>query len=179
MKAMSPLLCYLYLFKDLIRNCLAFVKRRLFGKRVRDRTTVQEEYEYGQWLTLLNRKDWKKFQNIRDYVTSAHSGDVTMACLIDGKVVRAKRSEYYRYRANQLSEIIKKHAHDTDRLIEVGAGAGMNLFSLFSLFSDQLPFRNFVGLDISRNAIQAGREIAAHFGITSIELDRIDLLTGC
>lgn len=136
---------------------------------------MRNEYEHGQWSKVLSSKEWRRHQSVRDYVTSSSSGDTSIMCIVDGVVTSARRSSYYCYRAQKLSGIMKRYARSTDRLVEIGAGAGTNLFSLYS---EDLPFRSFIGLDISRNAIQAGSEIASHFGITSITFDSIDLLNG-
>lgn len=56
---------YAHIARDLMRNGLVFVKRRLLGSRVRNRKAVQREYELGQWQTLLNGKEWRKYGSIR------------------------------------------------------------------------------------------------------------------
>lgn len=157
-----------------MRNSLVFAKRRLLGSRVRGRKTVQREYELGQWQTLLNGKEWRKYGSIRDYISMRLDARPRI-CMVEGEVKRAKTSDYYEYRMRRVSRVITEHAGGVGEIVELGGGAGMNLFSLYAA---NVPFRTLIGLDVSENAIQAGREIASYFGISALTFDKIDLLNG-
>ena len=61
-------------------------------------------------------------------------------------------------------------------LVELGGGFGANLFALAL---GEKKWNRLIGLDISQNAIQAGREIASHFALPQqISFDRIDIIKG-
>jgi hypothetical protein len=150
---------------------LARSLRRLALKNVRrTNDVVNSEYNAGEWDRILNARAWVDEPSLEEFLVG-HS-DIQRLAKVDGQIVRIATRDYYRYRISALSELMSRHAGGAKSLLELGAGFGFNLFSL-SLDSQWSQLRGF---DIAPNGIEAGRQIASHFGlIDRIGFDRIDL----
>jgi SAM-dependent methyltransferase len=72
-----------------------------------------------------------------------------------------------------IREIVRQYADPGSRIVEIGCGYGANLFGLL----DEDRWAGLTGLDVSANALQAGRLIAQHFGVSSqLAFEPLDLL---
>jgi hypothetical protein len=151
---------------SLARSLLRLTLRRV--KRTAD--IVDADYNQLHWNKILSDKRWLGAKDLRDYVTSLDDKPVLRKA--DGQIVRMDSRTYYSYRAEALGSLIARHAGNAKHIVELGAGYGINLFSLYL----SRPDWTFAGFDISANGITTGNEIARHFGISDkISLDRIDL----
>ena len=142
-----------YYIRDLVRSAL-----RLFLRRVRTRARVDTEYDSGHWRRVLEGQSWRESPDLRSFL--AGNDERAMIAKVDGRVVQIAAKEYYRWRVSALLAALSEHVDD-DHLVELGCGFGYNLFSL--ALTDR--WRSLAGFDISANGLQAGRAIAAHFGL--------------
>jgi SAM-dependent methyltransferase len=144
---------------------------RLMVRRVkRTADVVDSEYNQQNWQKMLASKGWLRAASLADFLAPADSNESLRK--VDNKILRIDGQRYYRYRTAALSNLILRHAGDVRQIVELGCGYGYNLFSLHL----HRPDLTFKGFDIAPNGIAAGREIAAHFGLSDkISLDRIDL----
>ena len=156
-----------FIYSDsLARSLLRLTLRRV--RRTAD--VVDADYNQLHWNKILSEKRWLRAKDLRDFLTSLE--DKPVLRMADGRVVRMDSRAYYTYRADALGNLIGRHAGDAKRIVELGAGYGVNLFSLYLTRPDW----TFAGFDISANGITAGNEIGRHFGLSdAISLDRIDL----
>jgi len=152
----------------LLREILSSVKGIVFKAR-RDAKIVAGDYDQGNWSRVLQEKRWLKLQNLSEYVLP--EDDSKIVAKIDNRLVRIGKREYYQYRLRRLQEVLLKYAGDSDALVELGSGYGMNVFSL--VLADR--WKSIHGYDISPNGIQAAREAAAHFKLNHVQFDMIDL----
>ncbi len=161
----GPLLWYS--FKDLSRSIARMIIRRIW----RDKERVLADYEAGQWKGVLDKKVWKHAQTLESFLIG--SSKRILLAKIEGKAVKVACDDYYRYRLNQLHHIMSTHAGDTNEIIELGCGFGLNIFSLYLL----KHWGHLHGFDISSNGILAAREIASHYKVGEhVDFDQIDLL---
>ncbi|MCA1471231.1 methyltransferase domain-containing protein [Bradyrhizobium sp. IC3195] len=150
---------------DLARSLL----RLAFKKVKRTRDVVDSEYNGGAWDRVLSERAWLETPLEEFLVGQSHSPRLAK---VSGQLVRIATKDYYSYRIGALSELMARHAGDATSLIELGAGTGYNLFSL-SLNPRWTQLRGF---DIAPNGIEAGRQIARHYGLDGrVSFDRIDL----
>lgn len=151
---------------------LARSAARLAIRRVR-RTTdvVASEYDGGHWSRILKERGWEHAPDLASFLIGSERRSIT--CKIDGAIVSAPSCEYYRYRLVAFSGLMTALAGvRTTELVELGTGYGYNLLSLAA----GKRFSRLQGFDVSQVGIEAGRQIAARFGIADyVSFDRLDL----
>lgn len=146
------------------------VRRIAFKNIRRTHDIVDAEYNAGEWGRILSERAWLREPSLEDFLVGHNSA--SRLAKVDGQIVRISTSDYYRYRLVALSQLISRLAGDATSLLELGAGFGYNLFSL----SLDARWTRLRGLDIAPNGIEAGRQIAGHFGLDGrISFGRIDL----
>ncbi len=147
--------------------------RGLLAQRLeRNPEKVSAEYDSGSWKAVLEQKKWVQCASLRDYLVP---GDERVrVAKIQDRLVRIKTTDYYDYRLRILQEVLGQYAGGENELIELGAGFGMNLFSL--ALSGR--WESLSGFDISTNGIRAGREAARHFNLPNVSFDRLDITDG-
>jgi hypothetical protein len=153
---------------------LARSLRRMAFKNVRrTHDVVDSEYNAGEWGRILGDRGWLRAKTLEQFLIGEN--DASRLAKVDGQIVRITARDYYRYRIGALSELISRHAGGAKSLLELGAGFGSNLFSL----SLDPQWNRLRGFDIAPNGIDAGRQIADHFGLSDrVCFDRIDLTDG-
>lgn len=127
----------------------------------RDRSRVQAEYEGDAWRTTLLQRRWETAASLSEFVVPPEP--TPRIAVIDGRAVRVRTQDYSAHRLAKLTETLRRFAGDAPRLVELGSGAGMNLFSL----ALGAYWAELVGLEISRNGVEATRRAAARFGLES------------
>jgi len=147
---------------------------RLAMRRVkRTVDVVNSEYNLTHWQRMLSAKTWTTAASVGDFLIPKNPALGLRK--VDNQICRIAADDYYRYRARALGELLTRHAGGTTEIVELGAGYGYNLLALHLHHPDW----RLHGFDIAPNGIAAGREIAAHYGLSDrISLDRIDLTDG-
>lgn len=146
---------------------------RFAMRRVRTADVVDSEYNLTHWQRTLSEKAWTKTASIGEFLVPKSPAQGLRK--VDNQICRVAADDYYRYRARALGELLARHADGAKEIVELGTGCGINLLSLHLNHPDW----KLHGFDIAPNGIAAGREIAAHFGLSDrISLDRIDLTDG-
>ncbi len=150
---------------------LARSARRLVFKRVRRTSTVVEgEYNAGHWDRILKAQAWVQTKDPATFLVGEDRRP--RLAKVEGRIVRIATDEYYRYRLGALQRLLARHAGETDALVELGVGFGYNLLSV----GLDRRWQRLRGLDIAPNGIEAGRRIAAHFGLSDrLNFGSIDL----
>lgn len=145
--------------------------RRIAFKNIRrTHDIVDAEYNAGEWGRILSERAWLRERSLEDFLVG-QNGAPRLA-KVDGRIVRISTNDYYRYRLGALSRLISRLSGEATSLLELGAGFGYNLFSL----GLDPRWTRLRGLDIAPNGIEAGRQIAGHFGLDDrISFGRIDL----
>lgn len=150
---------------DLARSLLRLAFKNV--KRTGD--VVDSEYNSGAWDRVLNKRAWIG-KPLEEFL--AGQSDSPRLAKVNGQLVRIATKDYYKYRIRALSELMTRHAGDATSLVELGCGTGYNLFSL----SLDPRWTRLRGFDIAPNGIEAGRQIAGHYGLDGrVSFDRIDL----
>jgi hypothetical protein len=135
----------------------------------RDRDAVHQEYDRGYWRKVLEERRWESCKGLDEFLSP---GDGWRICKIDNRFVRARNIDYYGYRHLRLRRLLEQYTEPASDLVEIGSGYGANLFALAS----SLQWRHLIGLELSETGIAAGRDIAAHFGLSDrIRFERADL----
>jgi hypothetical protein len=151
---------------DVIKSIYRLVARRV----ERTPAVVNSEYNLSNWQKVLSSRTWLDARDLADFLTPPNP--VERLRKVNNRILRVGQQQYYRYRAGALGDLITRHCGNAERIVELGAGYGYNLFSLHLTRPDW----TLKGFDIAPNGIAAGREIARHFGLSDkVSLDRIDL----
>lgn len=160
---------WLYLSREIVRDAAGFLSR---GVR-RSRSQVTGDYDRGVWRDVLARKPWLKTASLADYVEPDRDGRLrkTLLATVSGRLVRLDTRDYYRYRNRLLLAVLQRWADGERELVELGCGAGFNLFTLW--LSGR--WEHLLGFDVSENALAAARETARHFGVTGVGFETLDL----
>lgn len=152
-------------------RCLAVnVAHRLVVRRVRSGRQVTSDYDQGEWRdTLLDRR-WDRCSTLADYVLGTE--DRTFAALVNGRLSRIPMRDYYAYRTAVLVATLRRFAPESGPLVEVGSGAGRNLFALAHGGS----WSDLLGLELSPTGREVTTLAAQRFGLANIRTEHIDLL---
>lgn len=149
---------------------LATVAARLVLRPVRrTRAVVQQEYDEGHWRRLLESRGWETAETLDAFLLG--SDQSKRVAKINGRIVAIPQADYARVRLRGLTNLVRSLGSDSDTLVELGCGPGLNLFSL----ACSEGWRKLEGYDISANALKAGRAIAEHYGLDNVSFDQIDL----
>ncbi len=135
----------------------------------RSNQTVNEEYDEGNWKSLLADRRWERVGSLFEYVVPPI--DAMRLAKIDGRIVRIRTRDYYEFRLRKLQDLMEMNASGGDGLVELGCGWGANLFSL-ALAN---RWRSLRGYDVSANGVRATNEAAAYFGVQSVHAQQLDL----
>ena len=131
---------------------------------------VDHEYDDGHWRQVLEGKAWERSADLGAFLVGSNTE--RRISIVDGRLARVPVNQYYRYRLDAFAALIRRLSGGGDAIVELGAGYGANLFVL----ARAGVFDTYRGLDISPNALAAGRAIAAHFGLADkVSFDRIDI----
>lgn len=155
------------------RDLLFSFWQTLAHPKQRNAARVAADYEDGVWKNTLDTREWSRCPDLRAYLIPADTVP-RIAKLGQNRLMHVRNDDYYAYRLETLQRLMLRHAGDQDTLVELGCGAGKNLFSLALL----QHWTKLVGYDISENAITAARQAADHFGVPGVEFDRLDLIDG-
>jgi hypothetical protein len=142
---------------------LARSSARMLFRRLRTRDQVTAEYDAGTWHQRLHDRAWLRAADLSAFLVG-NDRNLRIA-KVGGRIVEIRTDEYYRLRLRALADLIAERApadDEDDEIVELGCGAGYNLFSLAAAGR----FGRFAGFDISENAIAAATATAAHFGLT-------------
>jgi hypothetical protein len=144
---------------------------RLAMRRVkRTADVVNSEYNLSHWQRMLSARTWTSTANVGEFLIPKNPALGLRK--VDNQICRIAADDYYRYRAKALGELLARHAGGATEIVELGAGYGYNLLALHLNY----PGWTLRGFDIAPNGVAAGREIAAHYGLSDrISLDQIDL----
>lgn len=153
-----------------LRTIVANIAHRLVIRRLRSRHQVASDYDQGEWRDVLRECRWERCVSLEDYVLSTESRPIT--ALVGGKLARISTRDYYAYRTQRLVETLQRFAADVDSLVEIGSGAGRNLFAL--AYGGRWP--RLLGLELSPTGREVTRTVAQRFSLDSIETEHIDLL---
>jgi SAM-dependent methyltransferase len=147
-----------------------YVVRSRLTRRTPER--VSAEYDGGYWADVLRRREWEQCETLHDFIVPRGSG--TRVARIDNRLVRIADADYYEYRLQTIRKEIGRYADAGAPVVEIGCGYGANLFALVE--TGRWP--HLTGVDISGNALAAGRLIAERFGIAStVDFQPLDLLS--
>jgi hypothetical protein len=167
---LSPAASTLALAREVGHALLAAKSRlRRFSYARRGNEIVNDEYDQGNWKSVLDERRWEKVSSLVDYVVPPI--DSTRLAKIDGQIGRLTTRDYYRFRLKKLQQLVEAHSTGEDELVELGCGWGVNLFSLALAGR----WRSLRGFDVSPNGVRATNEAAAHFGVESVHAEQLDL----
>jgi hypothetical protein len=142
---------------------------RRFSNARRGNEIVNDEYDQGNWKSVLEERRWARVSSLYDYVVPP--SDTIRLAKINGQLGRITTCDYYRFRLKQLQQLVEAHSGGEDELVELGCGWGVNLFSLALTGR----WRSLRGFDVSPNGVRATNEAAAHFGVGSVHAEELDL----
>jgi len=162
-----------YEFKILLK----ILRRRYLRKKkkIRTREVVKSDYNDKAWSEILasryweNAKDLKHFTMMKLPYSNLHD-DEKVICLIGGKLVRTTLPQILGYCHYNFCKILKQHITKYDKIVELGCGFGLAVFSYRARGLDN-PIE---GYDVSENAIKAAKMINNRFNC-EIEFGIIDL----
>ncbi|MEO5883658.1 MAG: class I SAM-dependent methyltransferase [Caldimonas sp.] len=153
-----------------LRSLLTDVAHKLIRRRRRTRAQVQADYDKGEWRDVMNARYWDKVGDLETYVFTDQERQ--MAAQVDGRLRYIAQRDYYRYRTSQLNGLLAEFDLQAPRLVEVGCGAGRNLFCAAA----SGRWKEIRGLDLSPTGIEIVKTVASRFGLPEVSAGPIDLL---
>lgn len=153
-----------------VRTILANVVHRLVIRRVRSRRQVAADYDQGEWRDVLEDRRWERCASLEAYVLSNSTSSIT--ALVDGRLGRIPVRDYYAYRTEKLVNTLQRFAAGADPLVEIGSGAGRNLFAL--VYGGHWP--RLLGLELSPTGREVTQRVVEQFGLAGVTTEHIDLL---
>ena len=161
-----------YLTASLIylRCIAANIFHKLVVRRVRSQGQVTSDYDQGEWLATLREARWESCRNLAEYVFTSDTRPIN--AIVEGRLARIARNDYYQYRTHTLVSTLKQYAEDCNDLVEIGSGAGRNLIAL----AHAGPWTSMLGLELSNTGREVTRRVCERFGINSVQTAHIDLL---
>lgn len=154
----------------LCKSIVLDVAHKLIRQRRRIRDQVTNDYDQGEWRGHLVARRWETAQDLNSYVIP--DNQQTIVATVAGRLVSISVQDYYHYRTKSIAEVLRTYAGDTEALIEIGSGAGRNLFAL--ALCGQWP--KLRGLELSPTGMEVTRLAAARFGLSGLSVGPIDLL---
>ncbi len=130
---------------------------------------MTSDYDQGEWHDLLNERSWERCKALEEYVLPNVTRPIT--ALVEGRLTRISTRDYYAYRTQKLVDVLMRFAPDAERMIEIGSGAGRNLFTL--AYAGRWP--DILGLELSPTGREVTRLIADRFSLAEINTEYIDL----
>lgn len=146
------------------------IAHKLIRRRKRVRDQVKSDYDQGEWRGHLDARRWESVSDLKSYVIPEDHKSIVAT--VDGRLVDISVQDYYDYRTESITEVLRTYAAGAERLVEIGSGAGRNLFAL-ALDGHWPELR---GLELSPTGIEVTRLVAAHFGLSGVSVGPIDLL---
>jgi hypothetical protein len=153
-----------------LRTTLANIAHRLVVRRLRSRSQVASDYDQGEWRDVLESRRWDRCDSLEQYVLSGDGRPIT--AMIGGELTRIGASEYYAYRTKVLAETVRRFGGDAEALVEIGSGAGRNLFAL----AYAGHWSKLLGLELSPTGREVTQRVAERFSLSSVHSAEIDLL---
>lgn len=153
-----------------VRTILANAVHRLVIRRVRSRRQVAADYDQGEWRDVLEDSRWERCASLKDYVLSTEKRSIT--ALVEGRLSSVPVRDYYAYRTHKLVSTLQRFASSAESLVEIGSGAGRNLFAI--AYGGHWP--RLQGLELSPTGREVTRRVAERFGLGGINTEYIDLL---
>ena len=135
-------------------------------KKKRTKTFVKQDYDYS-WLTDKTPKEmYYSFQN--------KDPNEICICRFKGKFIKIKYGDMSLKRKNLIFDVVKNYINSGDEIIELGCGAGTNLF----FFRDNGLMNKMNGCEQSINAITYAKKQKYDnitFFVADITKDEMDL----
>lgn len=152
------------------RSIAVDVAHRAVFRRGRTKQKVTSDYDQGEWAAQMRDRKWERSSSLEEYLVPAVEG--RMKVLIDQRVHEIGVEEYYAFRSSKLIDVLAAVDGGASSLVEIGCGAGRNLFTLAA--SDR--WDHIHGVDISPTGLAVIAEVAARFGVDKVSASPIDLL---
>lgn len=152
-------------------SVLLDVGHKLLKRRRRDRAQVVADYDQGEWTDTLRERRWETVSTLEEYVIPPSSR--CLKATIAGRLVEVSQRDYMAYRTRALVSILETFGLGADRLVEIGCGAGRNLFA--AAYAG--PWRDLHGLELSKVGMQVVEAVAERLGLQErVHASPIDLL---
>lgn len=168
----SSFLTIIFLHKQLLIDLIFSFKSYLFNRKNRTKELVNSNYEDGVWKTISASRTWELFNQPIDYLTKGFGKREKLCCVIENNLSLLSPEEYYKHRLAQLQNIISDWASDSNEIVELGSGFGMNLLSLSIL----KKWDYIDGYEISKTGLNTSKSIFLHFGISNVKVHYSDLI---
>lgn len=146
------------------------VAHKAIFRRGRTKQKVTSDYDQGEWADLLRDRKWERSKSLDEYLVPDVKG--RMKVLIDNRIHELEPEAYYALRSRKLVDVLSANDGGAAELIEIGCGAGRNLFTLAA----SGRWSHIHGVDISPTGLTVISEVAARFGISTVSASKIDLL---
>ncbi|MDP2183054.1 MAG: class I SAM-dependent methyltransferase [Actinomycetota bacterium] len=146
------------------------VAHKAIFRRSRTKQKVTSDYDQGEWADLLRDRKWERSGSLEEYLIPDVRGRIKV--LIDQRVHEVDAEAYYALRSRKLVDILSANDGGASELIEIGCGAGRNLFTLAA----HGRWQHIHGFDISPTGLAVIGEVAARFNLTNVSASSIDLL---
>ena len=129
-KPFSKIKSKLFYSKNILQM-IAQNKKKSFSQFQRNSDIVEKDYDLNTWSNILNEKKWLKYDDLLDFVLdSKNTLNDEQISYIENKICKISRSEYSKFRKEILNFYIKQNIDDSDTIVELGCGWGLNLWTI-------------------------------------------------
>jgi len=154
-----------------ILQMIAQNKKKSFSKFQRNSSIVEKDYNLNSWLNILKEKKWLKYDNLLDFVLDSNNTlNSEQLSYVENKICKITRSEYAKFRKEILNFYITENIDDSDTIVELGCGWGLNLWTILA----NNPQKKLEGYELSENGLNVCTEINNHFNC-DVSFGNIDL----
>src|SRR5262245_29174129 len=87
-----------------------------FAPRKRDSTQVAGEYDQNAWKVILEGESWLKSDALEKYLVPDDNSSTVAQ--IEGRLVRVRVSDYYRFRLRKLQQILVAFGAGSPEIVE-------------------------------------------------------------
>jgi hypothetical protein len=167
---------YLFFLKKIPIFFGMFLKRKILHSNIRTKEVVDKSYNQSTWKTVLETKSWENKHSLSDFLNSNIENnvesDINFKCilLMNSRLYQTSVLNRKKLHTQLITELIKKYTKNSDEIVEIGCGYGLNLFSLVS----QGLENSMSGCDISPNSITTGKKINDTFNC-NVKFDIVDI----
>jgi tRNA G46 methylase TrmB len=133
---------------------------------------VSNDYHAKGWYDVLKNKKWLQQDKLIDFVLDSKNPTISneQTSYIDNKICNITQGEYALFRKEILNFYITENIDDSDTIVELGCGWGLNLWTILA----NNPQKKLEGYELSENGLKSCIEINHHFNC-DVSFGNIDL----
>ena len=95
----------------LCKQFFLFIIKRQF----RTLLLIRNDYDQGDWKSILNKKNWLHYQSLKEYLT-ALGGEELRVVKLHNELFTINAQEYYQFRISVINSVMLKYSSGDEEL---------------------------------------------------------------